>query len=551
MEASFLSLRADENESDSSVNVLVDRQVCSVEEVVQIKLEDPLIIVSVIICVIINVAVIAGNILVIVAVFFSSKLRTITNFFIVSLAVSDLLLGVAILPYSLPLHVHFTRNKPSLTLLFQVFDVWIFGEVWCMGWLVIDVWLSTASILNLCAISVDRYLAVTRPVRYRSIMTSRKAKLMIAAVWIASFIICFPPLLGWNNQGSLIIQDKLPLENFHATCYNVGRQCALFDEKAYVIYSALGSFYIPMSVMLFFYWRIYLVASRTTSALKRGYKTKKSSKGPEERLTLRIHRGYMCDDTVASTSLVSYPAAHHNSSTKSNKSLNSLSTSPRTRTGILKQSFDDSCLHANCTELKSLTDGQPRRKMPVTVYRSQRLTASMAMNPQQIERERSPSNQSNMSQNSVSSGSSAKDTRNKLAANRFSRRTNTGKWHTRRFLAETKAAKTVGIIVGGFIICWFPFFTVYLLRAFYKDQIPEIVLTIFYWLGYFNSAVNPVIYGLFSRDFRRAFKNIVCKCRFREETGVTSLIRQIHLPNLFEEDIANNEDIAKPHSDEN
>lgn len=79
----------------------------------------------------------------------------------------------------------------------------MFGEIWCRGWLVTDVWISTASILNLCAISVDRYVAVTRPVKYRSIMTSRRAKTIVAFVWIVSFLICFPPLLPkWNPHHS-------------------------------------------------------------------------------------------------------------------------------------------------------------------------------------------------------------------------------------------------------------------------------------------------------------------------------------------------------------
>lgn len=88
----------------------------------------------------------------------------------------------------------------------QILDVWIFGKIWCRGWLVTDVWISTASILNLCAISVDRYVAVTRPVKYRSIMTPRKAKTIVAGVWIVSFLICFPPLLQHLNEPS----PKLP-----------------------------------------------------------------------------------------------------------------------------------------------------------------------------------------------------------------------------------------------------------------------------------------------------------------------------------------------------
>jgi len=82
----------------------------------------------------------------------------------------------------------------------QVLNVWVFGRLWCRGWLVVDVWISTASILNLCAISIDRYVAVTRPVKYRSIMTTRRAKSIVATVWLLSFIICFPPLLGPSND---------------------------------------------------------------------------------------------------------------------------------------------------------------------------------------------------------------------------------------------------------------------------------------------------------------------------------------------------------------
>jgi len=57
----------------------------------------------------------------------------------------------------------------------------------------------TASIYNLVAISIDRYIAISRPVRYASLMSPSRAKLLIIAVWILSFVICFPPLIGWNG----------------------------------------------------------------------------------------------------------------------------------------------------------------------------------------------------------------------------------------------------------------------------------------------------------------------------------------------------------------
>lgn len=86
------------------------------------------------------------------------------------------------------------------------------------------------------------------------------------------------------------------------------------------------------------------------------------------------------------------------------------------------------------------------------------------------------------------------------------------KAQVKRFRMETKAAKTLAIIVGLFILCWLPFFTVYVIRAFCSDCVNPTVFSVIFWLGYCNSAVNPMIYALFSKDFRFAFKRIICRC---------------------------------------
>ncbi|KAL2725085.1 octopamine receptor Oamb-like isoform X1 [Vespula squamosa] len=312
----------------------------------------PWILLTLITLAIVNVMVVLGNVLVILAVYYTSKLRNVTNMFIVSLAVADLLVGLAVLPFSAT---------------WEVFKVWIFGDLWCSVWLAVDVWMCTASILNLCAISLDRYLAVTRPVSYpqaknkkrkiskrkfivyidRSffsiqLMSPKRARLLVATVWVLSFVICFPPLVGWKDKRSHPTHNVTFTQNgpFNTTTIIVPVKpcpwiCELTNDAGYVVYrrvsriyllsfrfparkncpaklfiirplvryfllpsfySALGSFYIPMLVMLFFYWRIYNAAVSTTKAINQGFRTTKGSKMlgsrfDEQRLTLRIHRG--------------------------------------------------------------------------------------------------------------------------------------------------------------------------------------------------------------------------------------------------------------------
>ena len=77
---------------------------------------------------------------------------------------------------------------------------------------------------------------------------------------------------------------------------------------------------------------------------------------------------------------------------------------------------------------------------------------------------------------------------------------------------EKRATLILGLIMGSFIACWLPFFFLYILTpACPKCKIPDTAFAVAFWLGYMNSALNPAIYTIFNKDFRRAFRRILFK----------------------------------------
>lgn len=313
----------------------------------------PQIIIVSIILLIIIFATIIGNILVCVAVCMVRKLRRPCNYLLVSLAVSDLCVAILVMPTAL---------------LNEVLNEWIFGDVFCDIWVSFDVLSCTASILNLCAISVDRYWAITKPLEYGVKRTPRRMMLCVVLVWLGAACISLPPLL---ILGNVHYDDQLK-KNTCVVCQNFG----------YQIYATLGSFYIPLAVMLFVYYQIFRAAQRIVMDEKRAQ-----------------------------------------------------------------------------TRLENSMNGGTKEK-PIEVS-----GGAIIGSPHQ------------------------KKLRFQLAK-------------------ERKASTTLGIIMSAFTICWLPFFMLALVRPFIT--VPDILTSLFLWLGYANSMLNAGVYAIFNKDFRKPFKEILC-----------------------------------------
>ena len=76
-------------------------------------------------------------------------------------------------------------------------------------------------------------------------------------------------------------------------------------------------------------------------------------------------------------------------------------------------------------------------------------------------------------------------------------------------VSDHKAALTLGVIMGVFLVCWLPFFIINLVMAYCENCIPHLLFQILTWAGYANSCLNPIIYSIFNTEFRYAFRRIL------------------------------------------
>ncbi|XP_055551301.1 octopamine receptor beta-2R [Wyeomyia smithii] len=339
------------------------------------------------------VAAIFGNLLVIISVKRHRKLRVITNYFVVSLAMADIMVAMMAMTFNFSV---------------QISGSWKFGSFMCDVWNSLDVYFSTASILHLCCISVDRYYAIVKPLKYPISMTKRVVAVMLLNTWISPALLSFVPIFaGWYTT------DK-----HKEDVLNNPNNCLFIVNKPYAVISSSISFFIPCTIMVFTYFQIFREANRQ-----------------EKQLALRQGTAMLM---------------HQHNTGGGGGSGSGGGTNGEALSG---------------------------------------------------------------------SGSSKTLTMHEVDAEQ----TLTKDRHLIKMKREHKAARTLGIIMGTFILCWLPFFLWYIITSLCDScPNPDIVVVLVFWVGYFNSTLNPLIYAYFNRDFREAFRNTL-DCMFcawwRRETS--------------------------------
>ncbi|XP_037893643.1 octopamine receptor isoform X2 [Glossina fuscipes] len=509
-------------------------------------------------CIFIVITII-GNTLVILAVITTRRLKTVTNCFVMSLAVADLLVGIFVMPPAVAVHL---------------IGSWQLGWVLCDIWISLDVLLCTASILSLCAISVDRYLAVTQPLTYsRRRRSKRLALIMILIVWILALAITCPPMLGWYEPGRRDLKE-----------------CRYNQNEGYVIFSAMGSFFIPMAVMIYVYARIScVVASRHDHMTDISVHNKKFKRYTTADVENELDHD-LCElelDSDQKRSVTALGACSNQTITKDLQESNLLSEGENgmTNTGptLLALQISPNHSRSGCYEMtraSSLKRGSTASSTITTMtsactgtgtgttitgssmenpwtfntatstsggrYQQQQQHSSKHMRSYSVRHHHqgianypgshlltptSPNPQQADTATATALATSSSITILRQPTQRSTAATGTGivhhhHHHTKSLSnrisslkKENKTTQTLSIVVGGFIACWLPFFIYYLITPFLEEhQVSQTLAKILTWLGWFNSAINPFIYAFYSVDFRAAFWRLTCKRFFSAST---------------------------------
>lgn len=424
---------------------------------------------------------IVGNSLIILSVIQVHKLKTPANYLIVSLAVSDLLVGLIVMP---------------LAIIPEVLTAWPLGKDICVTWVTLDVTLCTASILHLMMISIDRYKIINDPYKYSERRTGKLMVVFIAVAWVVSIIISTTPLLvGWPP-------DYGP----------DGKGCGVNQEIGYQMYATFVAFYLPMAVMFCLYGRIYCISRRFSRADAKKHPSLNNN-NQEDETSASVHSSYNGSPVISKRHFVGRHKASETVTTcngqgNTTKAIGSCVSIPIDHNAITETvTEDEDSLEKPATESDWLRSNEKRHNNHLTVTKS----------GQSIYK---TNNNHHNNHNNHHHHHHTSHHHNHLNLKKLSQVTIAS---VRKFIhhrhrkhkRHTRAIRTLGIIMGLFTACWLPFFVLAVVSPLcgaYCD-IPLPVYSAFLWIGWANSCFNPLIYARFNKEYRTPFREILCcKC---------------------------------------
>ncbi|XP_077392684.1 trace amine-associated receptor 13c-like [Festucalex cinctus] len=187
----------------------------------------------------ISLLTVALNLLVIFAISYFRQLHTPTNLILLSLSVSDLLVGLLLMPVEI----------------IYIEACWQLGDVACTLYYVADYVITSASVANMVLISADRYVAISEPLSYLSQVTKRRAWVAVSLCWLCSFV-----------YRLLLLHDHLGEPGRSISCLG---ECVVIISNVAGTVDLVFTFILPVVAILILYLRVFAIAvsqARRTSS---------------------------------------------------------------------------------------------------------------------------------------------------------------------------------------------------------------------------------------------------------------------------------------------
>ncbi|EPY72497.1 trace amine-associated receptor 2-like protein [Camelus ferus] len=184
-----------------------------------------------------------GNLAMVISISYFRQLHTPTNFLVLSMAVTDFLLGFTIMPYSM---------------IRSVENCWYFGLIFCKIHYSFDLMLSITSIFHLCSVAVDRFYAICYPLWYSTTMTIPVIKQLLLLCWsvpgVFAFGVVFSEAYADGIEG-------------YATLVACSSSCPVMFNKLWGTTLFMAGFFTPGSVMVGIYGKIFAVSRKHARAI--------------------------------------------------------------------------------------------------------------------------------------------------------------------------------------------------------------------------------------------------------------------------------------------